>query len=193
MNGTPYHRTAGKMVRRFYDDFDLLPYEMRQMLSNQERMPNFEDLKAAWELAGEMMDITDIRRFLYSFEEEVKAENKIAADKERERKRREKALERQRNRYDHRTSYDYRPVYRDKLMKRDDKHDRLVQIVVDEAAVNALTTRKENKDVVKANPAPFFIKRELIGYEKVPKNVEPEVVYQENLKETHIIKALHNG
>lgn len=186
---TPYHRTAGKMVRRFYDDFDLLPYEMRQMLANQERMPNFDDLKAAWELAGETMDITDIRRFLFSFEEEVKAENKIAADAERERKRREKAAERYKRRYGDR--YDYRPVYRDRLMRRNDKHDRLVQIVQGEAAVKALTTRKENKDVVKIPQSDYFIKREVVGYEKV--KVEPEVKYQENLKETHIVKALHNG
>lgn len=188
---TPYHRTAGKLVRRFYDDFDLLPYEMRQMLANQERMPDFDDLRAAWDLAGETMDITDIRRYLHSYEEEVKAENKIAADKAREQKRREKAAERHKARYGHRSQYDYRPVYRDRLMRRPDKHDRLVQIVQGEAAVKALTKRKENKDVVRAPLSEFFIKREVVGYEKV--KVEPEVKYQENLKETHIVKALHNG
>lgn len=186
---TPYHRTTGKMVRRFYDDFDLLPYEMRQLLANQERMPNFDDLRAAWDLAAETMDITDIRRYLHSFRVENREERKRLSDMEREQKRRDRAAERHRRRYGDRFSY--QPVYRDRLMKRNDKHDRLVQLVTDEEAVKALTTRKENKDVVKVPQSDYFIKREVIGYKKV--EIKPETAYQENLKETHIAKALHNG
>ena len=60
MRGTPYSKTCNKTCRRFYDDFDLLPPEMKKLLHEQDRMPTFEDLKAAWELAQETITLKDI-------------------------------------------------------------------------------------------------------------------------------------
>lgn len=188
-NYTPYSKTCSAGSRKFYNDFDLLPPKYREMLREGVLCPDFDDLKAAWELAGTDGDITDIRKYLYSFQEEVKAE-KIATAKA---KREAMKEERRKNRLEKwKTNYYMRPVYRTRMMDRGDGHDNLVARVMSmEEAAKALKNRKENKDVKPILPR-FYEQKQLIGYEKVTKP-EPEVKYQENLKPDHIAKAWHNA
>ena len=40
---TPYAKGCPSLVKKFYDDFDLLPYEIKEILWNQSKTPDFDD------------------------------------------------------------------------------------------------------------------------------------------------------
>ena len=68
---TPYSKSCNKTSMKFYDDFDLLPREMKEILWHQPLMPTFEDLKTAWELAENTIPFEDMINNLHVFEERI--------------------------------------------------------------------------------------------------------------------------
>lgn len=136
------HRQCSRLSRSFFEDYDLLPSEVKQLLQEQSSCPNFDDLKEAWVLAGELFKINllDGKLRLNSFEKERKEEEKRKAKEEREQRRRE--------RWNRKYGSYTNTVYIKRTREDTSKHGNLVRRVIDqEEAARLLTKRKENKDV----------------------------------------------
>lgn len=144
MERTPFHKSCNKTSRRWFEDYDLLPSEVKKLLQESPKCPDFDDLKEAWKLAEELLrekgfKLEDLLR-LNCFEEEAKEARKEALARK---KREAKEIEKQR-RYQARVSR-YLPKTGVVLVRRA-KDQRLVNLVTEEEAARLLTTRKEHKD-----------------------------------------------
>ena len=153
-----FRKSCNPTVRKFFEDFDLLPREIKQMLYEQNRMPNADDLKAAWELVEQdkTPGMDRIMRNLHCFEEERKAEREKRREEEKAAKlkarqdRWSNRLRRNNNRVEVLVRVDPR--------KRQDRHANLVRTVMTEQELErALTRRAENKDV--QNAQPYWVRR----------------------------------
>lgn len=180
---TPYSRSCNKTSRKFYDDFDLLPKNIKEILWKQTTMPTFEDLKAAWELAQETLSLNDIISNLHVFEEERKALKKKTAEEKRKQKFHDKWAKRQ-QKYANRIA-----VYQQYRVSERPKDQKLIAAVTAEKAAKMIAERKENKDV---KPAGNLIVTKFVGY-KTQEEVKKEEI--KPLKEIplHICKQFHNG
>ena len=190
-----FHSSCNKTVRKFYEDFDLLPPSAKELIWHENAAPNFDDLKAAWQLAGESFKLEDLLK-LHSFEEERKAEQKRLYKLEQQRKKQE-LIEARKDRYDRKHKLGKYAtkvqVYQRVRMKGKKIKDnsRLIKLVSDEQALKLLTQRKENKEIVAAGS--YYVNR-FIGWEDkkdIPEKPEPE--YAKFEPEQHICKAFHNS
>ena len=179
---TPYSKTCNPTVKKFYEDFDLLPREIKQELWAQSKMPTFDDLKAAWKLAQETITLDKMFNNLYVFEEERKAAKKAAADAKRAALKAEKQNARYKNRMERYAVYKTVRVH-------SPKDTRLIEAVSVEEAMRRLANRKENKDVVAAGP---MIKRVFQGF-KTEAEIKKEDIKPMKEVPLHICKQLHNG
>ena len=183
-----FRKSCNPTVRKFFEDFDLLPHEIKQMLFEQDRMPNQDDLKAAWELVEEdkTPGMAKIFQNLHCFEEERKADREKRREEQKEAKRREredrwsKRLRRHNSRIEVMVRVDPR--------KRMDKHANLVRTVMTEQELErALTRREENQNVQHAQP--YWVRKWV-----EPKEIkEKQLDFMENEPTDSMIKALHNG
>lgn len=185
MNNNYFHKSCNKTVRKFYEDFDLLPKEIKEMLWYGNYSPDFDDLRAAWDLAQETGSFESLFKTLNVYEEDRKR-NKLEAARlaklERDKKRRERW---QRKWNDYAKHVDvYRVV---KVNERVDKHARLAHLLTDEEATKALCARNENKDVVSAARYVY----QFVGTKKV-EDVKPEE-YHKELPPQALPKMLHNA
>lgn len=182
MQANYFHKGCNKTVRRFYEDFDLLPRSAKELLWYGNNSPDFDDLKVAWEIAGESFSIENLLK-LNCFEKERKEAELAAARAKREAKRREKADARRVKWRSGTGHYIWQ-----KVNHVGDKHARLIQIVSDEQAMKLLTTRVETKDVVPAGPT----WRRVYVPGPVTKQ-EEELKFMEFEPKQHICKMLHNS
>lgn len=186
-SSTPYHPSCCKTIRKFYDDFDLLPVEMKRMLQEGSLCPDFDDLRAAWDLTERNSSFADLFNMLNVYEEDRKEAERIAAVEAREREKREK-LEAKRNKWANKRRGT--PHYVVMTVEEEAKKQRLVQRVTAEEAVRLLSKRKENADI---KPIVKHVAR-LVYTKEEPKKVEkPGVKYFEFSPPVHLMKALHNS
>lgn len=183
MKSTPFSKSCNKTVRRFYEDFDMLPYELKEMIWNNPASPDFDDLKAAWELASEKTSLNDLI-YRVNVLKPSKEEQKEINRKERQRKKEEQTRQNRKTHYN-----EFRAILGAPRLKDDPKHARFVQRVTEEEAMKLLAKRKENKDVVAYNP---YV-RPIIGYEKVKVVIDPNTIPPEKPGHQHIAKMLHNA
>lgn len=179
---TPFSRSCNKTIRAFYEDFDMLPREFKEMLWNNPTSPDFDDLKAAWELASaetSLKDLINRVNVLKPSKEELARLHRLEKERKKEEIRNKK-----------RKYYEFRPILGAPRLKDDPKHARFVQRVSDEEAMRLLARRKENKDVVAYTP---YISP-IIGYEKVMVVIDPNTIPPEKFeKPQHIAKMMHNA
>lgn len=185
MQKTGYRKSLGSQDRKFWEDYDLLPPEYRKMLYESNTQPDNKDLKAAWEMAVEAggSGMAAIRRNLNVFEEEIKKEDKKAADLAREQAKRQKSIDRWNNRYGRKV----REVYVRIDPNRDDKHARLIARVKAETLDDLISKRKENADIKPASP--YYVRRFI---EVTPKQ-EKELKFMEFEPQDSPLKSRHNG
>lgn len=169
--------------RKFFEDYDLLPIEVKKLLMYGPTMPTFDDLKAAWEIAAQTWNLESVKAQLHIGEEE--REEARRADRERKKREREEAKrDKWLNKYVGRQQYSRIVVDHSK-----DKHGRLIKRITDEEAARLIAKRKENKDV---QPAGKAIVNLYVGRTKEePKKDETQ--YQSKEIKTHITKQWHNG
>lgn len=181
-----FAKSCNKTSKKFFEDYDQLPAEVKRMLYTQSSMPTFEDLKIAWELVAEMEKVDPGQTDLNVFEEERKEFKKKEADRLREAKRRAKQAERM-------AKYTRRPVYEMRRVEPDPKNARLVQRVTEQEAVAKMASRSENKDVKIISPNEF--KRVFVGYrdEIVKANPEQEINYLPDGVSHSLSKQMHNA
>lgn len=169
--------------RKFFEDYDLLPLEVKKLIMYSPTLPTFDDLKAAWDIAGQMWNLEDVKAQLHIGEEEREERKRAeAARKKREREEAKKAK--------YRNKYFGRQLYTQIVVDHSaDKHGRLIARVSDEEAARMIANRKENKDV---KPAGKAIVNVYVGRTKEePK--KDETIYQPKEVKTHITKQWHNG
>jgi hypothetical protein len=143
MKSNYFHKSCNKTSRRFFEDFDLLPTEVKRLLSFGPTCPTFEDLREAWKLAGETFSLDKVLEQLNIFEEERKQKKVEEARIQKEKKKEERAKARWEA---YRKKYYGDQVYT-RIVVRRKKDERLIQKVSEETAVKMLSERKENKDV----------------------------------------------
>lgn len=185
MKRTPFSNSCNPASKKFFEDFDLLPKEVKEILWNSAKPPTFEDLKAAWELAGESFSIEKLKQTLNVFEEERKEAKKKRREDKLKQARLEKVERNNRRREKYRKTT-FVPVYK---TVRNDKHGRLVERVKLEEAVKMLSNRKEVKEI---RPAGTY--QVLVGWKEVKK--EPDPLKEPPKKEEpvlHITKQFHNS
>lgn len=173
------HPQCAEASRLFFKDYDALPYEIKQMLFEGNKCPDFDDLKAAWELAALTEPLDEDFNGLHVFEEErVEARaNKIEEKRrERERAKMDKQLAKYRRK-------DARKTYVYEVRERTVSDERLVAMVKAEQAANMLTKRKENVEIESAAHK-YYVKREMKKGEEVQK-VEPPRIQQSASKQWH--------
>jgi hypothetical protein len=183
---TSYSRSCPKTIRQFYDDFDLLPRECKELLWYNHSSPDFDDLKAAWELARDSNDLASLIERVNCLQltpEEKKA--KLDAEKKAK-------LEAKRDRLIGKYRYKA-PVYgKARLKDSDPKQARLVSLVSEEQAMALACKRKENKDV-----KPFSnVIRPIISWREVEVTVKDDDTRKAPAKPEppqHILKVLHNA
>lgn len=185
MQSNYFHKSCNKTVKRFYEDFDLLPKELKELLWDLPYMPDFDDLRHAWDLYEKGSSFDDLYKFLNVYEEDRK-EDKLRAAREAKAKRDQE----RRDRYSRKFGTRRVDVY--KITKvgepRGDKHDRLIQRVSEEDAMRLLSQRKENKDVKQVTPRTIYT---YIGTKEVP--VDAPEPYHKELPPQSISKMLHNS
>lgn len=182
-----FRKSCNPESRKFFEDFDLLPVEIKQMLWDQPRGPTPEDLKAAWELVEQDKSISGIDRIIQNlncFAERRKEEKK----KRREEAKRQAELERSSkwmNRFNRRR---VEIMVRVDPRKRQDKHGNLVRMVMSEQELaSAMSKRTEAKDIKLAEP---YWERRFVE----PKELkDKELNFLENEPKDSVIKALHNA
>lgn len=162
MRNTPYSKSCNKTVRRFFDDFDLLPRELKEMIWDSPYTPDFDDLKAAWQLAEETGSFEHLLNRIKCLDQPKEKEPK----KTKEERQRELANRRM-NKYVEKRERErakrggmlavYRTVRVDHT---NDKHARLIKVVSDEEAMRLLSLRKETADI---KPAVTY-HRVFVGY-----------------------------
>ncbi len=180
MDKNYFHKACNKTSKKFFEDFDLLPAKYKELLWYQNGTPDFDDLRAAWELSGE--DYLSNVLKLNSFKKERQAKEVEEARAKRDKLRAE--------RFNRRRSK-YVQVY--KYVKVDhtgDKHGRLVQMIKDEEAAKLIASRKENKDVVAAGP---LVVQKFVGWKKVDHKEPEKPSYKEINYPQHICKQQHNA
>jgi hypothetical protein len=180
-----FSKSCNKTSKKFYQDFDKLPKEIKALLWSQPNMPTFEDLRTAWELVESIPENQKLD--LHVYEEERKVANKLEAERKREQKRKDRINARLKNRRI--------PVYDFQKVIHDPKQARLVQRVTEEEAVKLLATRKNNNDMKIIEPEPTY-KRTFIGYrdEVVKNNPEVEIKYYDGEKQKLALsKQMHNA
>lgn len=182
-----FSRSCNPTSRKFFEDFDLLPKEAKELLWAMPQMPTFEDLKLAWDISAETFSIDKLKTALHIYEEERKAEKKRNADEERERKRRERANS-YFDKYRKRT-----PLY--EMVRREPraKDMKLIERVSEEKAVTLLAQRKNGDDKPIAQP---HWERRFIGYKEdiIAANPDVEIQYYEGDKLKHTLsKQMGNG
>lgn len=177
-------KSCNKTCRKFFEDFDLLPRELKEILWYQPNGPTMEDLRAAWQLAGENWSLESVLANLNVFEEDRKAAKEAEAKRKRDQAKRDKDAKRL-EKYRGRAQYVNRVV----TVPRP-KDARLVAIVTEEQAMEALSKRKENKDV---KQVATFIVRQFVGYSKeaVTEKVD-DTKYMETQPSLSMAKQLHN-
>jgi len=182
-----FSRSCNPTSKKFFEDFDLLPRDVKMMLCHQGTMPTFEDLKVAWEIAAEQFSIDKLKTDLHVFEEERKAEKKRLADE----KRRQKQLERSNRYWDkHRKRT---PLYEMVRKEPRAKDMKLINIVSEEKAVALLAARKNGDEKPIAQP---HWERRFIGYKEdiLAANPDQEIQYYEGDKVKHTLsKQMGNG
>jgi hypothetical protein len=185
-NYMPY---AGATQRKFLEDFDLLPREVKELLWDHPVMPDFDDLKDAWSLVEKDPRFKDIFMRLNINAALRKLEVKRLADLNREQRanaKRNKWHDKWRQRHEKTRVAAVYQVY-----TVDPKQARLVQRVTEEEAAKLLTSRKEAKDVQPATVRVFQ------GYKRLPpEKVEELKASKEEFqmpKPVSIIKAFGNA
>jgi hypothetical protein len=186
MKNNGFAKSCSKTARRFFEDFDLLPWEVKELLVYGGRMPNFDDLKEAWKLAEELLrkkgfKPEDLLK-LHCFEEEAKEARKKGL-----KKKREQALANRDRRYQ---KWYQRGVQERLVVVRRPKDERLIKKVSEEEAARLLTTRKENRDVKVTENTAF------VGYYVPVKKSEPVADKKPSATmnaRVGIGKAFHNG
>ncbi len=183
-----FSRTCNPTVKKFYEDFDLLPYELKELLWYLPAMPDFDDLKTAWKLAEAQKGSEWLRKTLNCFEEE----RKEARRQRREERAQAQAAERQQKsmaKWGARSAkwcnvYALRPVDHS-----NDKHGRLVARVTEEEAARLLARRVENKDVVEAvTHERVFLRKERI------EQPSPEQPMEEPKRRVQqLARSMHNA
>jgi hypothetical protein len=143
MKSNYFDKSCNKTSKRFFEDFDLLPTEVKRLLSFGPTCPTFEDLREAWKLAGETFSLDKVLEQLNVFEEDRKEESR---KKNIEKRLREKEEKRQAKWNEWKKRNLGAEVY-SRVVVRRPKDERLVQKVTEEQAVEMLSRRKENKDV----------------------------------------------
>ncbi len=180
-----FHKSCNKTVRRFYEDFDLLPKEIKEILWDLPYSPNFDDLRAAWELVEKNSTFEDLYKILNVFEEQRK-QDKLEAAKAAKLQREQERRDRLNKKWGTRRVDVYRVTKVGEL--RGDKHDRLVKRVTEEEAMKLLSQRQENKDVKQITPRTIYT---YVGTKEVPVNA-PEP-YHKELPPQALSKMLHNS
>lgn len=184
MHADYLHKSCNKTSRKFFEDFDLLPAEFKALLWYQNGTPDFDDLRAAWQLSGE--NYLDSTLKLHSFKKERQAKEIEDARAKRDKLRSD--------RYNKRLSKyrgsQYVQVYDRVVVDRSDKHGRLVALVKDEQAAKLLAERKENKDVIPAGPV---VVRRFLGWKKVEPTEPKKPEYKEINYPQHICTQMHNA
>lgn len=184
MTSNYFSKTCNKTSKKFFEDFDLLPREIKMMLCHQNRMPTFEDLKAAWELASEEFSIDKLKTNLNVFEEERKEWKKNEAKREKEAKRQERINKQM-------EKYRRRPVY--ELVRKEVRpKDAKLIAISEEEAVRRMANRAENKDVTFGGN---ILTKRFVGYkdELLKENPDMEIKYMEIGAPNHISKQMHNA
>lgn len=188
MQANYFHKSCNKTARKFLEDFDLLPRQVKELLWYSPSCPTFEDLKEAWKLAGECFSLSDVLMQLNVFEEERKALKKEEADRERRNKHHEKNAK-WHDKWMSRRGETHAWVKR--VKDTDPKHARLVQRVSDEQALAMLSKRKENKDVKSANNT--YWSYEKVAIASTPTKEEKPVNYLPDGPVNNITKQMHNS
>lgn len=186
-SNTPYSKTTCKTIRKFYDDFDLLPSHIKEMLYNGNSCPTQEDIRAAWELVESETKggLGSIYNILHVFEEDRKQKEIEEARRKREQARQEKynkKYNRHRNRF-------VEVMTLVNPRNRNDKHGNLVRKVVSEQQLEEMLAKRKQNDYVK-NASPYWV-RSFKKIEEVEK--DSEIKYMENEPQVSIFKAMHNA
>lgn len=181
-----FSKSCNKTAKAFFEDYDKLPAEIKRMLYSQNRIPTFEDLKAAWEIVADLDKIEPGKTDLNVFEAERKEYKKKEADRLREAKRRAKQAERMQK-------YTRRPIYEMRRVEPDPKNARLIARVSEQEAVRLMASRAENKDVKIVSPVEY--KKVFIGYrDEIEKaNPEKEIKYLPDGISNSLSKQMHNA
>ncbi len=177
-----FHKKCNGTIRKFFEDFDQLPYELKEIIWNQPQPPTFDDLKAAWQLAEEMGHTEENVHVLRKDRKEQKARDRKAA---REAKRAEVNLRRMNLRRSR-----YRTIYKKvRIDKRDDKHARLVRLLPEEA-MEVMARRNHVDDIEEATGWKWIP----VGRAKVTDNPEEAVEYFESERPPQSLsKMMHNA
>jgi hypothetical protein len=184
MNGTPYSRSCCKTVKKFFDDFDMLPIEYKQLLWDGASTPGFDDVKLAWELASADKSLADLIKQV-SCMKPTKEEKKAQADRERERLKNERRQNRKHSYYETRAI-----LGKPQLRTLDPKQARLVLRVTEEELEKMLVRRREGKDVRVYSE---YV-RPILGYERVKVEIDPNTIPPEKKEPPQqLIKMMHNA
>jgi hypothetical protein len=183
---TAYSKSCPQTIRKFYDDFDLLPAEIKALIWDSPFMPGEDELKVAWQLAAEdstLAALINKVNCLKPTAEELKA--RAEAERQRKKEQKHNGLLRR---------YTYKePIYgKARLKDVDPKQNRLVMRVSEQQAAELALKRNENKDV---KPASYYV-RPVIGYTNVTINVKDDELRKPPTKDDkpqHILKILHNA
>jgi hypothetical protein len=179
-----FHKECNKTSRKYFEDFDLLPREVKELLWFSPRMPGPDELKEAWKLAGELFNLETLMMTTNSFETERKEEQ--AARNRREREERKAANHRSRfNRRYGVATFKYVKQLRDV----DPKQARLVMRVTEEELARRLVSREENKDIQPASK--YVVFQKFTGYTK--KESKAEISPDKKVIKQDLTKQWHNS
>ena len=181
MRDTPYSKTCSKTSRKFFDDFDLLPSEIKHMLDYGPTCPDFDDLRAAWELLQESGTVQNIIN-------RIRCLPKLEKPKSTRYQRRLEAKSKRAQ-----ATQQERPVLAGNS-PRSDKHARLVLRVTQEQAAALLNRRQETRDIEPARycyewvPRVDPFKRAKLRNARKGDKLLPEKVIRDS-----IAKSMHNA